>query len=97
MLLRQVQGVARRYKSSALNVGAEERETQNLANSLAERMASQEGACSTIAEGLDQAGRQQLLKALIDVERSQGRGLSSAYVDKLFQHFDVNKSGALER
>ncbi len=97
---RCVRLLTRHSTSSAFSVRSVEREAQELADSFAERLASNQEACTSIAGRLDQRTRETLLKALVLAEGNsdQENGLSKAYLESLFKEHDTRLPfGQLDR
>ena len=86
---RHLQLLLRRSSSSAYQAGKLEREAQEFAEAVAERIASNKDASSTIVNSLDDTSKETLLKALLASDNSQGGVLSKKYVDGLFKEHDT--------
>ena len=90
--------VARHSTSSAFEVRNVEREGREFAERVAERLASNQEACTSIAGQLDQNTRRSLLQALAAAEGDHGEQISKTYLDNLFKEHDTVKPfGQLDR
>ena len=86
---RHLHVLLRRSSSSAYQAGKLEREAQEFAQAVAERIASNKEATSTVVNLLDDTSKEVLLKALLASDDSQGGALSKKYVDRLFKEHDT--------
>jgi len=88
----------RRSSASAVQAGKFEREAQEFAEGVAERIASNSEACTSIVDSLDNTAKERLFQALLAADSSQGGALSKTYLDKLFKEHDtVAPFGQLQR
>ena len=83
--------IARRKSSAAFEVRNVGREAQDFAESVAERLTSNQQACSSVAAQLDQETRLRLMQALAAAGGSGGQQVSKAYIDNLFKTFDTRQ------
>jgi len=90
--------LVRRSSGSAFQVGKLEREAQEFSQGVAERIASDREACTSIVENLNNSSKGRLFHALLASDSSQGGVLSKTYMDKLFvEHDTVAPFGQLQR
>jgi hypothetical protein len=98
LMLASTRILVRRSSGSAYQAGKFEREAQAFADGVAERLASNKEACSSLVEFLDDSSKQRLFHALLASESSQGGVLSKSYLDKLFEvHDTLAPLGQLQR
>lgn len=80
--------LARQSSSVAFEVRNVSGEARELAESLAERLASNHEACSSFVARLDQPTKAKIIRALVASEGGDGQQISKTYLDNLFKEHD---------